>query len=174
MLPRPIERPFARQFEVGNEMELNELMNDFRLASREIFNHYFRIHPAYDNAGWQSLERFKELEVVLFRQLVTGPIGIDSTPAYGSPQPRIRVALADGLRDAPILVNREIDSGYWDHPISRIDGGTELVFLAFFDFDQLGIRDNKFVRVIIDSSGEMELTGKHALLDASYVKYEIR
>ena len=57
---------------------------------------------------------------------------------------------------------------YWDHPISTIspnDGVLE--FLDYFDFDELGCRDFKYVRARIQEfPGHPELVGREALLEA--------
>jgi hypothetical protein len=73
---------------------------------------------------------------------------------------------------APLLINREIDSGYWDYPIREVGRLATLRFISFFDWDQLGVRDNMYVRVVIHSwPGASELEGKHALIGANYVQF---
>ncbi len=151
-------------------MDLDELMNRFRVASREIFNHYFRVLDPYNNDGWLLDERFGQVEAVLFEQLVTQPAKLPSV-ALGIHQPSIRVALRHG-KFASIMINREIDSGYWDFPINEVTEDAQLSFLRFFDWDELAIRDNQYVRVIIDAwPSHPEAAGKHALIEAQYVVF---
>lgn len=50
---------------------------------------------------------------------------------------------------APIMFNREIQSGYWDHPLKEVTNDAKLVFVSFFDWDDLDYRDNRYVRVIV-------------------------
>jgi hypothetical protein len=151
-------------------MQLDVLVNQFRLASRELFNHYFLISPASDDA-WGSLERFREVQEVLFRKIVTEPALLTPIP-YGDAQPEISVELRDGVNVAPIMINRDIDSGYWDYPLSEVTRGAELFFVSFFDWDQLNYRDNQYVRVQVSGWIEhQELSGKHALIESQYVHF---
>jgi hypothetical protein len=52
---------------------------------------------------------------------------------------------------APIMLNREIDPGYWDYSIQEVAREAQLTFICFFDWDQLAYRDNRYVRVRVDS-----------------------
>src|ERR1700719_579447 len=74
-------------FPLDNVMTLDERMNRFRLASRELFNHFFHIpaatgaasalppgtSSAYNDEAWNAEERFSEVEAVLFEKLVIEP-----------------------------------------------------------------------------------------------------
>jgi hypothetical protein len=73
---------------------------------------------------------------VLFDQLVAAP-GSLPFGAYGTHQPNILVLLR-GLDFAPIMINREVDTEYWDHPIVEITKDAQLSFVRFFDWDVLG------------------------------------
>jgi hypothetical protein len=155
-------------------MTLDERMNQFRLVSRDLFNHYFRIpHPYDGGAGWTPEERFSEVQRLLFRSLV-----IDSAKLvgreYGDVQECIIVASRTGS-DIPLLLNREINSGYWDHPITAAPSSAALLFIGFFDWDQLDIRDNQYVRVKVENwPGHHDLAGKHALIESRHVRFEER
>jgi hypothetical protein len=151
-------------------MDLDATMSEFRLASRELFNRHFRVANPYENGGWTLEERFTALQTVLFEMLVARPSELP-LERYGLPQPRVSVSLRLG-DFAPLMINRGIDSGYWDHPIREIDREAALRFVSFFDWDQLGVRDNMYVRVVIISwPRASELEGKHALIGANYVQY---
>jgi hypothetical protein len=151
-------------------MELNELMNRFRIASREVFNHFFRVPDPYNNDGWLLEERFSEVQAVLFQKLVLEPSGL-SEPSYGAPQPCIRVVLRHS-EFAPIMINRGIDTGYWDFPLREVTKDAHLTFIQFFDWDQLAYRDNQYVRVQIESwPSHPEVVGRHALVESQYVSF---
>ena len=150
-------------------MNLDEMMNRFRLASREVFNHYFRVPDPYDNNGWLFEERFSEVQVVLFQKLVAEAASL-SCVRYGCLQPEILVELR--AEQTPIMINREIDSGYWDNPIKEITKDARLLFISFFDWDQLDYRDNRYVRLQIDSWPlHPETAGSHALIESHYVSF---
>jgi hypothetical protein len=150
-------------------MELDELVNRFRIAGRELFNHWFRVRDPYQNNGWELEERFSEIEALLFQKLVTEPAGLPNVH-YGEPNPRIQLRLATDR--APIMVNRDKESGYWDHPINVVTTDAELRFITFFDWDQLAFRNNQYVRVLVTAwPSHPEVSGKHALIEAQYVKF---
>lgn len=151
--------------------KLNQSLNQFRLASRELFNTYFLDHLAEDPTGWEYLEHFGFVEESLFSALVAVPNGLKQV-VYGFPQPEI-VARVTSQCGAPIMLNREIDSGYWDDPVVSASASAMFTFQSFFDWDQVGVKDHRYARVIVLSwPGKEELTGKHALIETQYVVYE--
>ena len=149
----------------------NEALNAFRLASRGLFNDYFRVdNEPYTNGGWSLLERFGAVEDELFQQLV-GPSCKGVLQPYGQPQPALLVTLLSG-DFAPIMINREVNSGYWDHPVREVTNEAVLRFVSFFDWDQLAIRDCRYVEVVIDRwPKQPDLQGKHALIESQYTAY---
>lgn len=152
-------------------MDINAMMNSFRIAGRELFNNYFRLDAPWDraNEAWTIEERFRTIEKVLFQKLVTEPAGLVGV-SYGALQPGITVELRSDF--APAMVNRQIDSGYWDHPITEITREARLLFIRLFDWDQLDYRDNQYVRVKIDEwHAHPEVAGKHALLECRHIKF---
>jgi hypothetical protein len=151
-------------------MTLDESMNAFRLASRELFNGYFRVADPYENGGWLLEERFSAVEMVLFDQLVSVPHALPEAP-YGKHQKTIVVGLKHS-DSAPIMVNRSQDSGYWDHPLVHVPKEAKLTFLRFFDWDQVGIKDHQYVQVLIDHWPEHpEISNFQPLIEAQYVVY---
>ena len=150
---------------------VNEALNAFRLASRGLFNDYFRAKgEPYENDGWSLLERFCEVEEVLFQNMV-GPACDSELVPYGQPQEHLLVKLRAG-GFAPIMLNRENDSGYWDHPVTEVTEDAAMQFIRFFDWDQLATRDNRYVEIVITSwPSKPELVGKHGLLETQYTAY---
>ena len=70
-----------------------------------------------------------------------------------------------------MLLNREVNSGYWDYPVNEVEHATRLLFVSYFDWDQLDYRDNKYVRVQVDQwPARPEIVGKHGLIESHYVK----
>jgi hypothetical protein len=156
----------------NTEMSAEALMADFRVASRKLFNRFFRIAGPWENqeAAWSLVERFNDLESVLFRKMVSEALNIEGID-YGHPQEDILVVGQDGIS---ALINREIDSGYWDFPTSTIPVDAEMQFISFFDWDALAMRDNRYARVRIAAcDSNQALVGKHALLDSQRVSYRL-
>jgi hypothetical protein len=153
-------------------MDLNQMMNRFRLASRALFNGFFHVlDPRSDSVqAWLLEERFSSVEEVLFRKLVGEAASLPDI-RYGDLQPAIHVTLRDGGM-APIMLNREIDSGHWDYPVMRVTDDARLQFVRFFDWDQLDYRDNQYVRVKVDHwPSHADAVGKHGLIETQYVKF---
>jgi hypothetical protein len=156
-------------------MNLDERMKRFRIASRELFNAYFRMPKGTTSEeAFLEEERFNAVQELLFIKLVTEPLGIPQQQHfYQNAQPNIRVAI-ETVDSIPALINREIKSGYWDYPIGRVTNETIMLFKTFFDFDSLGYRDNQYVRAkIIRWPSQPDVVGKDVLLESQYVCFSM-
>jgi hypothetical protein len=163
-------------------MTLDEMMNRFRVASRELFNHFFRVSGATGEVGappiapgaagsdaWDLVDRFSHVQEVLFENLVCEPAKLTHL-AYGTLQPEILVELRSDF--CSIMLNREINSGYWDFPLREVSRDARLFFITFFDWDNLDYRDNRYVRVqVADWPSHPEAVGKDALIESHYVHF---
>lgn len=154
-------------------MNIDAAMSQFRTAGRELFNCYFR--PGTDDAdAWEADERFELVEDALFCALVSQPCGLKEAPYGRAIQREIGVEIRHGDR-MPWLLNREIDSGYWDHPQNVVDSNAKLLFKRLFDWDQIGVKDWQYVQVlVIDWPGKPELVGKTALIEYQHVRFVTR
>jgi hypothetical protein len=77
-----------------------------------------------------------------------------------------------GRGPVPIMLNREIDSGYWDFPLKEVAKDVAMNFISFFDWNRLAFRDNQYVRaLIVDWPLHPEAIGKHALIESQHVGY---
>lgn len=92
--------------------DFNYAMNQFRLASRELFNSYFRLLEPYPTTefGWLQVERFERVEKALLEALVLEPFEVNAP---------IVVQLRSTAGAAPVMINRELTSGYWDYPVTE-------------------------------------------------------
>ena len=162
-------------------MTLDEMVNRFRLASRELFNSYFCFSDAAGKGStepprpvsgeeWDHKMRFSQLEKTLFEKMVCEPAKLNHVE-YGDVQQEIVVKLNSSL--CPIMLNREIKSGYWDFPIRQVASDARLAFLKFFDWNVLAYRDNRYVLVqVVEWSSHPEVAGKQALIESQYVHFE--
>lgn len=152
-------------------MNMDRLVNKFRVASRELFNNHF-LETFLENEDWAFHEHFTLIEEHLFLALVTSISGI-SEVTYGRVQPEILVtSKPEAAHGIPIMLNREIDSGYWDHPIDVAIPGCIFLFVSFFDWDEMSYKDNRYVRAIVRAWPENPaLIGKHALIETHHVSY---
>ena len=69
--------------------------------------------------------RFSHVEEVLFEKLVCEPARLTHAP-YGSLQSEILVELNSDV--CPIMLNREVNLGYWDFPIREVTRDGRPVF----------------------------------------------
>lgn len=154
-------------------MLLDACMDEFICASRGLFNTYFREASPWEDPhrAWDRRDLYKLVEAPLFRTLVTVRCELPEVP-YGSPQVSIGVC---GRHDneLPAMINRGIDSGYWDFPLELLPLGVRLHFLSFFDWANIERMDHGYVRAIIDTSNDIpELLGKHCLIKTHDVRFE--
>ncbi|HEY9677851.1 MAG TPA: hypothetical protein V6C76_07565 [Drouetiella sp.] len=169
-------------------MDLNRSINRFRLASRELFNNYFAVPLPPATWDYEYYDGFNYVEERMFQALVLDPCIVpflsDDEYTFGlKSHPYIRVRLpeqdldefyGEGPLSAPILINRELDSGYWDHPLHQFDNTAILKFICFFDWEHMHSRDYTYVRVeITDWPTHKEVVGKHALVESTMVRYAL-
>jgi len=154
-------------------VSLDEMMNEFRIASRELFNGYFRAAGAtrYDERSWQLEQRFRAVQAVLFQKMVAERAAIDMME-YGYLQPQISVTRRAG-EFGPLMLNRDVASGYWDHPVKEFTKDVRFAFIDFFDFGALEYCDNRYVRVRVTHwPRRADLVGKRALIETQYVRFK--
>jgi hypothetical protein len=115
------------------------------------------------------MERFEEVQACLFNALVSGPLDLEPV-RYRQTQPAIRVELLHS--ETPVMLNRELDSGYWDHPVTELSPQIPIAFISYFDWDQLNYHDNYYVRgEILENEMAPELVGKHVLIECLNVQF---
>ncbi len=152
--------------------DITDLMQKHRECSRHLWNTYFWPQAEAED-DWDLRDRFEDIHVKLLSALVLWPLEREDqepTPAYWHPLKPvsfIRVVPSDLCANAcPVLINREIASGYWDHPITEVAASDiDMRFIHYFDWSNIGHRDFEYIQVLIVSSiTHPELIGRHALV----------
>ncbi|QGM98389.1 hypothetical protein [Methylocystis parvus] len=141
-------------------------MRLFRSLSREVFNIAFYVDNPWSNTklAWNINEYFTELERHMFNYIVLEPLDFQIIP-YGRVNHEIEVIGASYLDSIPALLNRDIESGYWDYPIKEIPSDAKCKFISFFDWSDIDLKDYEFVKItIITCKSLPEIVGKHALV----------
>lgn len=158
-------------------MDINTRMTMFRLASRELFNHYFHSRVDSENPS-DAEERFFAVEEELFRALVIWPEKLPDI-IYTDPHPQIQVKLLPSLESAEWWQLGRQDPGVEllsDYKIDRKSiclPEAKLKFMSFFDWDMLDIKENRYVRVFVESFPEhTHLNNTVAILEAQLVRFE--
>jgi len=157
------------------KIDITEKIHKFREAARNLWNVHLR-----ESAGWDSHEAFKNICLVLFREIVLrdlpNSISAIELNQHVHDLSNYSVSSKGGSR-LPILANRQIPaSGYWDYSIEWIPTESEFQIqpICFFDFDSLGWCDLEYLRVLFTKCvSHPALEGREALIKCSYVKIEV-
>ena len=145
-------------------MKVTNAFDQYKEASRNLWNSYFLKDGI---ATWEDHEIFGEIEKLLFEKIILIQLGIDrSSPINGGFK---LTAKANGC--IPLMVNRSGDGGNWDHPVTAlINDEHDIDFIEYFDFDQLSVKDNRYIMArIIASRNHPEINGHKALIETQHV-----
>jgi hypothetical protein len=148
--------------------DVTNLFINYRECVRHLWNTYFQ--PVAD---WDVRDEFDAVSRDIFSSLVLRSLDM---PHVGlSPESSEKPTMLPGFRIIPsvehgteILINRDLPrSGYWDHPVSRVrPDEVELHLLRFFDFDQLGNREYRYLEVFVHASPKYpDIVGRAALIE---------
>lgn len=149
-----------------------EIIQQYRLALRYLWNIHFWSDQSYRDL--ESLTRFNQLKLPLFRSLVAKVLGPDlETPSelfgeaykvvpkvteYNRSFPPMRVDI--GLPDRPGHQWGELAGEFTKNSLS-------LTLLDFFDWNELTWRDFRYFRVKINGiQGDPDKVGREGLIDA--------
>jgi hypothetical protein len=141
--------------------------DQYKEATRGVWNTYILCDG---RADWDDHEVYQEIDRLLFETTVLKKIGFDRCRKFHG---KFKVRSKGGHDCLPVIVNRDGDGGYWDHPVTAlINDDYDIDFIEFFDWDQLAHRDNRYVMArIITSSKHPEINGHKALIETQYVDY---
>ena len=147
-------------------MNVTSSFNRYKESIRNLWNTYF-----YNNgtAGWDDHEFFEDIDKLLFEKLIITDILEIKEVKYDLALKLFRLKGTDnGL---PIMINRTGDGGAWDHPITAlIHDEYEIQYESYFDWDQLGIKDCRYIMSkILYSKMHPEIIGHKALIESQYV-----
>ncbi len=128
--------------------------------------------PDPDFRNWDSLEQFDEIRRILFGELVLGKVG-RKWPLRSLFENALPFFQITPSFERPIMIQNprpEAASGYWDHPVNRIKPGlAELLFISYFDWNEMDYADLRYYRVKIASfAAHPELVGREALIERQH------
>ena len=150
--------------------KVTEYFEKFREASRHLRNVYY---APVESDAWDKLDDFEELNLLLFKHLVCAPLNIKYDEFDWFCVPVSVFKLKAGGTRLPIMINRipESDHGYWDHAIDMVDpDDLELSFIGYFDWDQEGTIDHRYIMCRISGANQSKsVIGHTALVESHYV-----
>jgi hypothetical protein len=140
--------------------DITELMNAYRECSRNLWNVYF---SGRENIGG-SLDAFEQIRELLFDSLVLSDI------SYVGEEPPLKVA----PRESSLILVQRLSgpglAGYWDQEKDLAVGPTDitLLFLDYFDFLQIPIKDFQYYRCrVLSFPSHANYEGREALLQVT-------
>jgi hypothetical protein len=147
--------------------DITEVLDHFRISARAVWNNAFWPDP--DCRNWDSADQFREIERILFQQLVLEKFEIDHFhhDVFRVPVPAIQIAPSNETRIMIQKPRPNAATGYWDDPVNTISPGqAELHFIEFFDWNHMDYRDFRYYHAeIAKFNDHPELVGREALLD---------
>jgi hypothetical protein len=153
------------------ERECTELLLHYREIARLVWNLGF--WPNSKLREWDAVEIFRETMARLFEGMVLLALGFQgSIKDKDAPGEIADFRVKAHKREVELLVerNRPDDPGHiWGDPTVRMSPEASpyrLRFVRFFDWDQLGMRDLRFLEVLIESMDDRpDLIGRHAIIE---------
>ena len=149
--------------------DVTNVFDHYRVSARAIWNTAF--WPEQDFRNWDSIEQFHEIEKLLFRELVLARVDrewpLQDVFERAIPFFQIVPSIVHGT---PILIQKPREgapSGYWDDPVNTVKPSqVELLFIAYFDWNQMDYIDLRYYRVKIASfDTHSDLIGRDALIE---------
>ena len=148
-----------------------DLFLRYREVVRGAWNLGFRVELTNGPADYRAVEIFQNAAARLFKGMVLWPLGLPArvrdpwTPGdAGSFEVRVR-----NDRATQLLVDRYLPTSphhaFGSPTVSIRPGDCDLRFLEWFDWEQLGVRDFAYLKVLITRfPGHPEFEGRYALV----------
>ncbi len=152
--------------------DVTSIFDHHRVSARAIWNTAF--WPDHEFRNWDSIAQFHEIEKLLFQELVLAKVDREwpLQNIFESAIPFFQVvpSIAHGT---PILIQKPrqgAPTGYWDEPVNLVKPEqAELLFVAYFDWNQMDYIDLRYYRVKIASfDPHSELVGREALIERQH------
>ena len=157
-------------------MEAHTYFNQWRSVCRSLWNETYMSIIIKHGGETELEEQFCKIEQLLFSSIVLYQLKGDVAESdflddHMNIAPRVleRFRIVPRAQSMPVMINREITSGYWDHPITELRKNEAFVgFVHYFDFCAMDtLRRYEYVRGrILDSSKYPEIVGKDLLVPA--------
>jgi hypothetical protein len=152
--------------------DVTSIFDHYRVSARAIWNTVF--WPNQDFRNWDSIDHFHKIEKILFQALVLAKVDRE-WPLQNLFEDAISFfhVVPSIVDETPIMIQRPRPSaprGYWDEPVNLVKPGqVELLFIAYFDWNQTDYIDFRYYRVKIASfDTHSELVGRDALLERQH------
>ncbi len=163
----PYEIPQAME---EMRIDATSLFETYREAARHLRNTFFSTR---DSGDWDVVEDFEAVDRVLFQTLVLRKLSAACDKMTVDPAGQDMFLIEPCSGGMPAMISRDAPaSGYWDHPIKSLSqGDAVLAFQKYFDWDQHGMIDYRYLRAtILRSARYPEIEGHEALIETIYAR----
>jgi hypothetical protein len=152
--------------------DVTDLMDHYRVVARSTWNTAFWSQPDLQN--WDSRDHFREIRKLLFNALVIARLhaAYELPDALGAFQDCSLQVVPGGSSTVPIMIERpregdQSHNRYWDDPVNEIKASdAKLVFIDYFDWNEMGYIDFQYYKVrIVSFASHPHLVGREALLE---------
>lgn len=152
--------------------DVTSIFDHYRESARAIWNTAF--WPDQDFRNWDAIDQFHEIEKILFQELVLAKVDrewpLRNLFEVAVPFFHVVPSIVHGI---PIMIQKprpEAPRGYWDDPVKLVKPGqAELLFMAYFDWNQMDYIDLRYYRVKIASfDTHSGLVGREALIERQH------
>jgi hypothetical protein len=144
--------------------DITDRLNKYRECARGIWNNFLR-----SDIDAETHDSFSAICEHLMQELVLKTIGRPEHRRAGPDEPYPFLHIVPVAPTVPIMINRPSHdrNKYWDDPVRDVSQrGSDLLFIDYFDWDNIGFIDFQYYRVAIAGfDGQPHLAGRQALLD---------
>jgi hypothetical protein len=158
--------------------DVSNVFDHYRTSARAIWNTAF--WPDQDFRNWDSIDQFHQIEKLLFQELVLAKVEREwpLQDLFKNTIPFFQV-VPSFEHGTPIMIQSPrpaAPTGYWDDPVNFVKPGqAELLFIAYFDWNQMDYIDLQYYRVKIASfDAHSELVGREALIERQNAAIHLR
>jgi len=151
------------------EVNVNKIFDKYREAARHLRNVYYCNNN--HESDWGLRSDFNEIRKLLYHHLILNELDLTEVRDFRNEPSKYFNLVSDG-NILPAMINRNGDSGYWDHPITKlVDDEYDIRFIDYFDFDQMGHCDFRYILArIFFSKNHPQINNYNALIETQYVQ----
>ncbi len=151
--------------------DVTSYFNGYKDASRFLRNVFYK--PTGTN-DWDMVDEYLEMDRLLFRHQCVQRLALNPASLAWLTEPAPMFALRLATDSVPVAINRGGQSGYWDHSIDRLGkGDARVCFISYFDWDQMGHIDFRYVRGRILESIYPAIKDHDVLIESQYVTVDL-
>jgi hypothetical protein len=150
--------------------DVTEILNSYRDCARALWNGYLR-----PSADFDRVDAFAGICELLFAELVLRRLQKTDQTRKSSSEPYSFLHVVPTADLVPIMIHRPRSTDqnrYWDDSVDQVpQSSTSLLYIDYFDWDQMGYIDFEYYRVkIARFDTQPQVVGREALVKVHHAK----